>query len=476
MAVAAGPHTERELRSALDAHPDAAVRDRGLAALDRLEAARDELAAAPPEELLDALAALDATFVELTGRDAVRNPGQAYGARTLAYLDCMRDLDVTIGPELVAELAPALQVLFEAGRWYCGEVNAVGAQIIEAALPEGGSGPFLELVRRVLPALMQEPAGVAAAVAELEQRMSDLLGDPDPATIGARAVEAFADHRPGWPAAVFQSVDLQIAAPDPEALAGDGWLAVIGDVHPGAAPIIQGVFAHRAPDPEALVQTWSDDVGRQVTFLMPPWAPHIGVDARGIAVTPVDANHIAALPGVLAQAPRRTWLAQDLMVEGAQVVDRDGSLRIDVLDAFFLPIFVSGVRAFELVAEAEHTPRQQIGKTVMRRETWNVRAADFAQTAEDLAGFARDHGMPRRVFTKSPLERKPMYLDVESATLGRIVCKQARQAAAADPEARMRITEMLPTPEQCWLHDPAGNRYVSELRLVAFDQTRGAPG
>ena len=99
--IAAGPHPERDLRAALESHPDDDVRTRGLAALDRLEAARDAVAAAPPETLRDALAALDETFVELTERDATRNPGMAYGARTLSYLDCMRDLDVTMGPALV---------------------------------------------------------------------------------------------------------------------------------------------------------------------------------------------------------------------------------------------------------------------------------------------------------------------------------------------------------------------------------------
>jgi hypothetical protein len=472
LAVAAGPHTERELRTALEEHPEAAVRERGLASLDRLEAARDTLADASPGALRDALAALDATFIELTGRDAVRNPGQAYGARTLAYLDCMRDVDLAIGPGLLAEMAPALQVLFEAGRWYCGEVNAVGARIVEDALPEDGSGPFIELVRKVLPVLMQEPAGVAAAVAELEHRMTVLLADPDPATIGARAVEAFADHRPGWPPAVFQSVDVQIAARDQEAVAAGEWLGVIGDVHPGAAPLIQGVFAHRAPDTDALVRTWADDVGERVTFLMPPWGPNIGVETRGIAVTPVDAIHIATRPDVRAQAPRRTWFAHELMVQGTDVVDRAGELRVGVVDAFFLPIFVSGVRAFELLAESEHSPRQQIGNTVMRRESWNVRAADIPQRAEDLPAFARERGMPRRVFTKSPIERKPMYLDTDSAVLGRILCRQARQAAASDPDARIRFSEMIPAPEDCWLHDPDGNRYVAELRLVGVDGGR----
>lgn len=302
--------------------------------------------------------------------------------------------------------------------------------------------------------------------------MTRLLADPDPATISARAVATFADYRAGWSAAVFQSVDLQIAARDPEGVAAGDWLGVIGDVHPGAAPIIQGVFAHRAPDPDRLVGAWASDVGRRVAFLMPPWAPHIGVEARGIALTPENAIHIACRPDVRAQAPRRTWLPHELMVEGTDLVDHGGELRVPLVDAFFLPIFVSGVRVFELLPDTEHNPRQQIGNTVLRRASWSVAAADVPQRAEDVPTFARDRNMPRRVFTKSPLERKPMYLDTESPVLGRILCRQARQAAAADAEARIRFSEMLPTPDQCWLRDPDGNGYVAELRLVAVDRTK----
>ena len=77
--------------------------------------------------------------------------------------------------------------------------------------------------------------------------------------------------------------------------------------------------------------------------------------------------------------------------------------------------------------------------------------------------------MPRRLFTKSPLERKPMYLDTDSAVLSRILCRQARHAVADSPARRMEFTEMLPTPDQCWLADADGNHYVSELRMVAVD-------
>jgi hypothetical protein len=38
----------------------------------------------------------------------------------------------------------------------------------------------------------------------------------------------------------------------------------------------------------------------------------------------------------------------------------------------------------------------------------------------------------------------------------------------------MQFTEMLPGPDEAWLGDPDGNRYVSELRLVGVDATRVA--
>jgi hypothetical protein len=66
-----------------------------------------------------------------------------------------------------------------------------------------------------------------------------------------------------------------------------------------------------------------------------------------------------------------------------------------------------------------------------------------------------------------------MYLDTESPALGHILCRHARQAAAENPAARMRFSEMLPEPEQCRLRDPDGERYVSELRIVAVDRSRG---
>jgi hypothetical protein len=469
--IATGQHAERELRIALNDHPDADVHARGLLALDRLEAAREAVSAASREALRDALAALDATFIELVGREPIRNPGQAYGARTLCYLDCMRDLDTTIGPQLVAEMAPALQTLFEAGRWFCGRVNEVGRRVIEQALPDGGSGPFIPVLARVLRTLMQFPPEFAAEVSELQRRMAGVLADPDPGTAGRRAAAAFGDHLPAWPSAVFQSVDVQIAARDEAAIADGAYLAVVGDVHPGLNPLTQGLFANRHPNPAAFLQLRSRELGGGVPILLPPLAPGLGVDARSFPVTAVDDIHIATLPGTRAPAGQRTWLPHELLVEGTDLVDRTGSLRVSLMSVFSVPFMIACGVTFELQPSEDHAPRIALGQTVLARESWSVAASDIPDRAADVAAFARDRGMPRRLFTKSPLERKPMYLDVESPVLARILCRQARHAAASSRQ-RIRFTEMLPAPEHCWLTGPENNRYVSELRLVAVDSAR----
>jgi hypothetical protein len=229
--VATGPYPERDLRAALERHEQQSVRERGLAMLDRLEAARAAVATAPAQSLRTALAGLDATFVELTGREPVGHAGRAYGGRTLSYIDCMRELDVELGRGLVEGMRPALETLFEACRWYCGRVQTVGRRVIEESVPDR-PGPFAPLLGDVMRKLMG-PAALDDEVAELERRLTALLRDPDAKTIGARAAAMFADHEPAWRSAVFHSVDVQLAARDESAVAEGDYLAVIGDVHPG---------------------------------------------------------------------------------------------------------------------------------------------------------------------------------------------------------------------------------------------------
>lgn len=464
------PRSEDDLRQRLDAHRDPAVRARGLAAVSKLVAAREALARAGRDELPAALAALDETFIRLTGAQPTRNPGRAYGARTLAYLDCMRDLDVTIGPALLDEIAPALLALFEAGRWYCGRIHRIGAGIVQSVLPTRGRVPFVSVLPRVMGPLMAPPPEIGDVLAELQRRIGVLLADPEPSTLAARARLAFADREPAWRFSGHQSMDLQIAARDEQAIRDGDYLAVVGDFHPGANPLCQGLFAHRHPAPERLRELYRREAGAAQPFLLPPWGAGMHAEARGAPVLGDDAIHIAMSTESVAPNGHRTWQPHELWVEtSGDLVDASGGLRVPLADVFSAPIFVSGVRSWNPLAGGEHSSRITVGRAVLRRESWSVPGAHAPADADRLAAWARDRGMPRRVFVKTPLERKPFYLDLDSPVLRRIAARHIRQSTEA--REPVRFTEMLPGLEDCWLADAEGRRYTSELRLVAFDST-----
>ena len=359
--VPTGARSEDDLREVLQSHADSETRESGLGKLARLVNALDGVAGAEREGLAAALGELDRIFIELTGRDATRNAGRAYGARTLAYVDCLRDLDLTIGPRLVTDVAPAMRLVFEAGRWYSGQVQSVARDVIGAALPEGGQGPIGPVFGQVMRALMSLPPALGAEVSELQRRVAELLADPDPATLGDRAAAAFADAAPAWPTAVYQSVDLQIAARDISAVERGEYHAVVGDVHPGDNPLGQALFGLRFPDPSRYFAQTAAEAGGRLVLLLPPWGPGMGVDARGVPLSAAEDILIAPDPETHAPHGRRTWRVGELAVDGWDVLDRSGTLRVPLLEVFSLPTFVSGVRTFELYPETAHMPRSPSG-------------------------------------------------------------------------------------------------------------------
>src|SRR3954462_14862518 len=77
-----GPFPERALRPLLA----------DTSGLDRVERAREALAAAEGEQGPAPLDELDRVFEAVTGRAAARADTDSGGGRTVAYLDCMRDL------------------------------------------------------------------------------------------------------------------------------------------------------------------------------------------------------------------------------------------------------------------------------------------------------------------------------------------------------------------------------------------------
>src|SRR5262249_28123544 len=121
--------------------------------LKELDAGRDAVAAAAGDDaaLRAALAALDETFTDVTGRAPTHADGQMYAGRTVCYEDTVRDLHATLPPAVLDALAGPLALLCTAARWlstrvadaYLTELRALHEEL--AAEHPGRDVSFAEL-------------------------------------------------------------------------------------------------------------------------------------------------------------------------------------------------------------------------------------------------------------------------------------------------------------------------------------------
>jgi hypothetical protein len=464
---------ELELRPQLEALGD----DAALAALDRLEAARAAVAEARgPDATLTALSAFDDCFEELTGQRPAPGEDGAEGGRTPVYLDCMRDLDMRVGSVLVEELAHSLPILFEASRWWSGRAFAHAARIIEERLADGPDEQPLEPIlgelltklwalRQILPSEMQELRDRYAAV------LDKVAAGGNPAEVAA---EAFADHGPAWPLSVYQSVDVQIAARDLDAIAAGDFLAVVGDFHPGN-PLVQSLFLARHRDPDHLRKLFHDDYGRPVVAPVFVRNPNMRHTSRNIPDPAEPTDYVLRGPRIspIHVDGHRNVDVGDLRLVGRHVVDPSGDLRAPLTDLLSLPIFLSSMFTFSPIDPTG--PRVTVGRTVLRRAGVETRVDERPEQPAELGEWGRGLGLPRRSFCRVDGEPKPVYVDFESPALTRNLHRMLGRAAEANADARARFSEMLPAPEGCWLeHD--GERYTCELRLVFVDRTKRGGG
>ena len=463
--VPMSPFPERALRERL-----ARERPDALQALDRLEAARDAVAAARREDVAGALARLDDVFVEVTGRPAVRCEQDTGGGRTVAYLDCVSDLDLTIGSEVLDELRTTLPALLHASRWWCGRVFAAGSAVLEQ-VAQGRSGPLGPLMGDLMAAAWGLFEHLPDEQAELQSRWAHAVGDGGSTRLAERAAVAFADAAPAWHWSSYHSADVQIAATDIGALRRGQFLAVLGDFHGGSNPLGQGLFAHRHPE-SAITERIARDVGPFV-HLLPPRRGVVDMTARAYPTFGTDGSIVITAGAEPGPDRTRAIPMRDILLESGEVTDRAGSFRVPLAELLFLPIFIAGVRTFDPFGP--HEGRVCLGRTVVRRATWSIPTADIPERADELPAWAQDRGLPRSVFARIavPLashERKPMYIDFNSPALRRVLARFISPLRDR-PGARFAFTEMLPTPDQCWLQTEHGH-HTSELRLVALDTTR----
>jgi hypothetical protein len=493
---------ERALRRQIESITDQGRRAACLSDLDKLERARKDVEAASgnPERLDRAIEALEATFVQLTGKDSTRSAGETYAARTLIFEECRRNADVRLGPEIMRHLETPLSLLLASARWFTFEL----AKVYKRKLKE----TYIEMVRatgsltveatrfylKVYPYISETETALSEIVLRrFQEKWLKILSIPFQEKRVCYAsellrpeVEAeFDAARPGWPSACHHCPDVMIEAANIEAIRKGDYRLVMGEIHLGGNTLGAALFVSQHPCPDELVRGADADAPGLKVLPIVPKDTHRLTSRTSYSLIGPSSLRLEFSQGGFAPDRSRALPISSLVIEakGGELIarTRDGRFEFDLLQIFSGFFNKVAVDSFRIVSAQAHTPRITIDRLVICREAWRLPARElgFAFEKDPASRFlaarrwAAERDIPRFVFVKVPVEVKPFYADFDSPIYIDLLSKMIRRTRdSKEGDDTVTITEMLPTPDKVWLSDVEGRSYTSELRVVAVDRSR----
>jgi hypothetical protein len=494
---------ELRLRHYVARIPDPVLRDELGARLDTLDRAVEGVRSAvgDPPSLLAAVERLEGEFGSLAGRAGRRDKPDRQFGRALVYEDCRRDLDVTIGADLLDELRAPLAIVLDTARWFLAETGVEVERDLRARYRSLRSRStstvaLCDLVLASGDVLNGMPGTAVDRVGDdFLARWAELLptagGTParlSSATLRPLVRALFPAGPVAWRAARQHSPDLllgMVATPD-----GPRPQWVLGEMHMALNTLENRAFLTQADDRAELLDATAADFA----------------DGRFVPVYPKDSPEVTSrtYPPPAMDLPDRyrywSYTSDDghplvdtaLPAAGLGVCEDQGRLVVrpscgqwqapllEVLGEFLTALVVN---RFRVRPPAPHQPRLLLDNVVIARETWQVPVADIpvpqAEGAEyrhrRLRAWLIDQGIPRFLFAKTVDQMKPYLVDRDAPLSLRNFARGLRRSRSGDPSGAVTLVEMLPAPDDLWLTDAHGQRYTSELRMVAFDgcQPRG---
>lgn len=497
-------NSEMSLRQQLQKIGDVKLREMATDRLNRLEVVREVVsrAAGNAGNLNDALAAAEQVFVETTQSSSSRNPGATYGARTIFYEDCRRDLSFKITPEFIKPIIPALSLLLQSMRWLVRSIAGELDQLFRETFQElvtgkesAGKLSLLEWWLHAEPRLLK-----ASSIHELEklfsQKWAEILqvqGATGVVRLKSRdlisAVERMFPeiHSAHCPVRYF-CPDLMLAAESVDAINRGDLLYVLGEVHSGKNTLGHVALVQQHPDLQQLLEATEWDWGTPRFKILDTQQAETTTVRTSNALLCASDYLVATTPDSVSPRGRVSHPISEFIIreeaKELQVVSRRDGQRFHILDAFsdLFSSFVMNKGSW--IPPLRYAPRILIDNLVIRRATWRFRGDElaFAEAKDESGGFAEARrwmnvqGLPPRMFVRSSSEVKPFYLDMDSPISVKILCRAIRVANTSPEQSEFTFSEMLPDHNQLWLQDAQGMRYTSELRFALVDLKARAAG
>jgi hypothetical protein len=434
--------------------------------------------------------ALVTTFRELTGAAAARNEGQMYAGRGLAYEDCLRNLDIDLGADFVHRLAEGLPAVLTISRWLTWATANAYERHFAAVWGDGRSRGLDAVWFEILAAFFGSGRRPVDGVLEefgrrwrrlLEEARTRADGAYEPEDFRAHAERLFAAPGPGWRGAAVHSPDIQVCAADAAGGRSGDYSLVLGELHVGSptttGPVFEWPLGGYAMS--AFLQSLTGT--RHVPVFPDTWSRNTG---RTKPFQPVPGDVLYAFADVEG-APAGT-----VSVAAVAVTVLDGAVRVALPDGDEVPFteffgfFLSGVviDGWRHLTKTPHTDRITVGGLTLLRESWrtDIRAAPFLTARDELERYRGvqawrlELGLPDAVYASLSGEAKPFYVDFRApASVLSFVAAARASLRLPRASSEVAISEALPTPDQAWVVDARGERYLGEIRLMLLDGRAG---
>jgi hypothetical protein len=293
---------------------------------------------------------------------------------------------------------------------------------------------------------------------------------------------AFDAPRAGWKYARYHSPDVMISAASEEAVRRGDYQFVLGEIHIGVNTLSSSLFVAQHPSPKELFGAVESDFPEpRVVTTIPMSIRGATSRTRFVLESPKDfrlsLTHDSFAPPGSKAIPGGSLVVED-SVEGLVIRTRDNKIRFSIIEVIGDVLSSLVINSFSILGDQAYQPRIAIDRLAVCRESWRFppKSIDFALVKEESDCFiaarrwSREHGLPRFVFVKVPIERKPFYVDFDSPIYVSIFAKMIRRTIdKGDSLSEIAVSEMLPSIDEVWLPDGEGRRYASELRIVATD-------
>lgn len=495
-----GEQAEQDLLDLIQRIGDDDLRADALDLVQELQEARDRVAAAAgnAEKLNKAISALEETFESMTGEVSTRSPGEVYAARTLVYEDGERALDVEIGSDVLEALGPPLSLLLDSARWFTFEAARRYREIFTrtyAELIKESGTKTVEAVafwHKVQPDIVARDVHVIRSTMEVfQKRWEAVFSLPEnerrvnytSEELRPRVREQFFAPSAGWRLGRYQCPDVMIAASSAEAIGRGDYQLVMGELHLGGNTLSNSIFVNQHPAPNELIEAYENDLPEPCIIPIPPrqW-PTLTARTSLCLVAPKDIrlaiSYDAAGTSSGPVLPISSFVIEEESSGRLVARTRDGLIEFEIVEFFGAMFSLLSASYFKMLTPRKHTPRVTIDRLVVTREAWRFSAAEleFAHRKEEVDRFAGlqrwaiEHGIPRFIFVKAPLEPKPFYVDLESPILINFFTRTVRQTLSGEfKDHPITVTEMIPTPDQLWVTDALGQLYTAELRMVGIE-------